>query len=251
MDETTLLDLIRRASFIFAGTVTASTGSSLRAVPPRPGLAVVRFERGLLVNPMLGKLDGRPITVRLAQEGAGASAARSGERLLLFTTAWVHDEQIAVNELARLPADKKTEQEVARIVASLPQRHLSERIASAVLIVHGTVTKISRADDIPRTGSEHDPFWMRAEIEVKAVLKGDAAAGRTVELVFPGSRDRAFRDVPRPAERQSAVFLLHQAAKALPAKSLIAPDPADIRPEGELETVRQLLRAPTGPTTPR
>src|SRR5947208_2819384 len=107
MSETTILDTIQRASFIFAGTVTASTGSSLRALPARPGLAVVRFERGFLVNPVLGKLEGRPITVRLAQEGTGASAVRSGHRLLFFTTAWVHDEQIAVTELARLPADEK------------------------------------------------------------------------------------------------------------------------------------------------
>lgn len=263
MNENAILETIRHASFIFAGTVTAATGSSLQVLPVRPGLAVVRFERGFLVNPMLGKPDelkGRPITVRLAREGAGASAVRSGERLLFFTTAWVHAEQVAVNELARLPADENTEQQVAKIVASLPQRHLSERVASAVLIVHGTVGKLSRATDIPGTGTEHDPGWMRAPIEAREVLKGKAvsppAPGRgrkpaTVVLLFPGSRDRAFRDVPRPSSGQSAVFLLHQAPSILPAGSLIAPDPADIQPENELATIRRLLSNPDGPTTSR
>ena len=163
--------LVLRSSFIFTGTITAPGRSSLRVLTSRPGLAVARLDRGFLINPVLGNLDGRPITVRLAQEGAGA--VRAGDRVVFFATAWVHGEEIAVAELARLPADEKTEQEVARAVAMLPELHLSQRIAAAALIVQGTVTEIARATDIPRTGSEHDPAWLRASIDVQTVLKGE------------------------------------------------------------------------------
>jgi hypothetical protein len=237
--------LVLRSSFIFTGTITAPGRSSLRVLTSRPGLAVARLERGFLINPVLGNLDGRPITVRLAQEGAGA--VRAGDRLVFFATAWVHGEEIAVAELARLPADAKTEQEVARAVAKLPELHLSQRIAAAALIVQGTVTEIARATNIPRTGSEHDPAWMRASIEVQTVLKGEIAQSparrksASVTLLFPGSRDIAFKDVPRPAKGQKAVFLLHRGGSPVPASEHVAPDPADIQPTSALPTVRRLI----------
>lgn len=257
MSQSAIIEWVGRSSFVFAGTVTSPGQSSLRALPAKSGLAVVRLDRGLLVNPVLGKLDGRPITVQLGQGGAGTGAVRTGERLIFFTTAWVHGEEIAVRELARLPAETKTEEEVARVVASLPERHLAARIATAVLIVHGIVTEIAPATGAPRTASEHDPGWMRALIEVHEALKGKAegAAGRarrqTAVLLFPGSRDLAFRNVPRPTERQDAVFLLHQPSPGLPAGAHIAPDPADIQPTSALSSIRQLLGTSPPPAAPR
>jgi hypothetical protein len=252
MNEASLLDTIQRSSFIFVGTVTTPVGSSLRAVPAQLGLAVVRFERGFLTNPVLGRLEGRPITVRLAGEGAGASAVSAGERLMFFATAWVHSEEIGVNELGRLPADEKTEQEVMAVVASLPERHLADRLANAALVVQGTVDGVSRATDIPGVGTEHDPGWMRAQIESQEVLKGEvktpAGRGRrraTVAVLFPGSGDRAFRDAPRFTSGQTAVFVLHQPAGSLPAGSLIAPDPADVQPVSQLAVIRGLLGLPS------
>jgi hypothetical protein len=256
MIANTLSILVERASFIFAGTVTSLGESSLRVLPSRPGLAVVRFDRGFLINPVLGKLDGRPITVQLARDGKEFATLAKGQRAIFFTTAWVHGEQIAVSELARLPADAKTAEEVTRMVASIPERHLSDRIASSVVIVHGTVTEISRAKEIPRSPSEHDPDWMRALIEVVEVLKGKTE-GRgapnkvgSVALLFPGSRDLAFRDTPRPTRGQEAIFLLHQAAVQVTATAYVAPDSADIQPPGELATVRRLIGG-SGSTAPQ
>jgi len=244
--------LVLRSSFIFTGTITAPGRSSLRVLTSRPGLAVARLDRGFLINPVLGNLDGRPITVRLAQEGA----VRAGDRVVFFATAWVHGEEIAVAELARLPADKKTEQEVARAVAMLPELHLSQRIAAAALIVQGTVTEIARATNIPRTGSEHDPAWLRASIDVQTVLKGEIAQSparrksASVTLLFPGSRDIAFKDVPRPAKGQKAVFLLHREGSPVPASEHVAPDPADIQPTSALPTVRRLIGGRGSATPP-
>jgi hypothetical protein len=253
MSGSAIAELVRRSGFVFAGTVTSVGQSSLAVLPAQPGLVVVRFDRGFLVNPMLGNLTGRPITVRLAQPAAAGDTLRPRERLVFFTQAWVHADEIAVAELARLPADTKTEQEVARAVAALPELHLSQRIANAVLIVQGTVTGIARASDIGGTGSEHDPLWIRATIEVRTVLKGEvdrpAARGRPAQavLLFPGSRDVAYRNTPRPQEKLQAIFLLHPAGGALPAGAHVAPDPADIQPASALATIRRLIRAAATP----
>lgn len=168
------------------------------------GLAIVRFDRGFLTNPVLGDLAGRPITVRIAQKPASNTSVVD-QRFIVFATACVHGKEIAVTEIGRLPDTKENEVEVARIVASLPQSHLSDRLAAAVIVVHRTVRKIERATEIPRTVSEHDPYWMRAEIKVIEVLKGDGATpgtGKpgTVVLLFPGSGDIAFRNERRSAD---------------------------------------------------
>jgi hypothetical protein len=247
MVESTFTNLFSRASFVFAGTVTSLGESSLQVLASRPGLAVVRFDRGFLVNPVLGKLEGQPITVQLTGENVGAGTLARGQRLIFFATGWVHGEHVAVSALAWLPADSKTEKELSRFMASLPERHLSERIAAAVLIVHGTVKEIARATDIPRTASEHDPYWMRAVIEVVEALKGEAdGSGRqkraTAALLFPGTGDIAFRKVPRPKLHQDAVFLLHPATSPpMPQNAHVAPDSADIQPVSELPTIRRLL----------
>jgi hypothetical protein len=246
MDTTSVNTLVERASFVFAGTVTWLDASSLRALPARSNQAVVRFDRGFLINPVLGNLTGRPITVQLVSQAVESIPLKRGVRLIFFATAWVHGEEIAVTELARLADNEENQQEVSRIVESLPQRHLSERINSAVLIVHGKVIRIARASDLPRTGSEHDPYWMRAVIEVIEILKGSAGGPKaktaTVDLLFPGSGDIAFKNVPRPSLHQESIFLLHHGSgKIIPESAHIAPDPADIQPPSQVAAIRGLL----------
>jgi len=244
-----LLNLVERSSFIFAGTVTSSGPSPVPVLASLPGLAVVRFDRGFLVNPVLGNLGGRPITVQLARDANAVDASVLKQRFIFFSQAWVHGKEIAVTEIGRLADTEANEKEVARIVASLPANHLNERIAASALIVQGRVREIERAADIPRTGSEHDPYWMRAVIEVSETIKGETPArGKsktaTVALLFPGSGDHAYRNVPRPSVNQEAVFLLHAGdARFVPKNTYIAPDIADIQPPNSLPAIRRSLGA--------
>jgi hypothetical protein len=245
-EASSLLSLAERSSFIFAGSVTSFGPSPLQVLAPLDGLAVVRFDRGFLTNPVLGDLAGRPITVRTVQKAASDSSVVD-QRVIFFATAWVHGKEIAVTEIGRLPDTKENEVEVARIVASLPKLHLSERLAAAAIVVHGTVRSIERATEIPGIPSEHDPYWMRAEIKVIEVLKGaGATAGArkagTVVLFFPGSADRAFRKVPKPSLKQEAIFLLHAGAGSLAKlEAYFAPDPADVQPPSQLTAIRRML----------
>ncbi|MFZ1009678.1 MAG: hypothetical protein WAN65_22760 [Candidatus Sulfotelmatobacter sp.] len=243
MASTDLTELVLRSTFIFAGTVESIGKSSVNVLNGRPGLAIARFDRPLRVNPVLGNLKGRPITVLIAKGGK----VSPGEQLIIFANSWVHGEQIAVVESAQLALNPETERAVSDIVASLPERHLQERIASAVLIVDGVVKSVARAPEAPETASEHTPYWMRALIEIREVLKGQPeqtkATREEVQLYFPGSMDRRFQDVPKPKAGQSAIFLLHTPSGKFPPPGLVAPDPADVQPPEQLDAIRALIGA--------
>lgn len=234
-------ELVVHSTFIFTGTVELPASSAVKVLPPRPGLAVVRLESALRVDPVLGNLSGKPITVLLA-DGA---AVRSRDRYVFFAESWVHAENIAVREFARLPDTEQTEQQVRTIVANLPLIHLQERVASATAIVSGTVTRVERASDIREPITEHAAKWMRAFIVGKQVLKAQAAAeGKEFAVFFPSSHDRAWRGWPPLKEGESAIFLIHVLAPPplrLPAGALLLPDPADVQPQNKLSTIRKML----------
>ncbi|MGA8098357.1 MAG: hypothetical protein WB810_06845 [Candidatus Cybelea sp.] len=234
-------ELAVRSTFIFVGTVEMPGASALKVLPGRPQLAVVRFEKALRLNPVLGNLSGKPITVLLAD----GSAVRRGERFIFFAESWVHAEAIAVREFAHLADTEKTEQEVRTIVDDLPMIHLQERIASAALIVVGKVASVERASDIREPFTEHAPIWMRARIAAKTILKGAPSAERQELVVyFPSSHDRAWRGWPKLKEGESAIFLIHilePPPLRLPPGAMVLPDPADVQPLSELPTIRKLL----------
>ena len=250
MSASSTFDLVLRSSFIFSGTVARLNQSSVTVLATRPGLAVARLDRALRVNPMLGKLDRRPITVQLAK----GAEVRPGQQFVFFANSWVHGEEIAVIEVAHIPANAKTEQEVADTVAALPQQHLASRVASATVIVVGTVAELAPAG-IAEPISEHAPGWTRATIEVQETLKGSVPAtlphGRAKQtkermtLLFPESPDTPWRRYPKPAVHQHAIFLLHPTTLAgLPAATPMLADPADLQPVGEANTIRQLVKSP-------
>ena len=250
MNTPSTQELVSISTFIFLGTVGQLNRSSLRAVLDRPGLAIVKFERGFRVNPMLGGLVGRPITVQLAKGGE----VRAGQKLIFFANSWVHAEEIAVTELAHVPANEKSEKEVSEAISALPTQQLQERLASAILVVLGTVLEIEPAG-VFEPISEHAPGWMRATVEVRDTLKGDAAApkgrgsaqkkGHTTFL-FPESTDTVWRRYPKLKTGEEAIFLVHASTVAgLPSATPILGDLADVQPANALANVRTLLTRAT------
>jgi hypothetical protein len=252
-DAIDMVDLVQAATFIFTGTVSAVSASALPVVPNGPDVVVARFERALQVNPMLGDLTGQPITIRLAR----GSKLGFGERWIFFANSWIHGETVAVTEVAHLPADKVTEDAVTSAMRSLPERHLQERVASASLIVLATVRRVAAAG-IREPATEHAADWQRASLEVESVLKGElpeATGGarrsrqsRALDVVFPASLDKAWREWPKLTNGQSAIFLLRPATvPRLPPDNLVAPDPADVQPPSEAQAISALVRGAKPP----
>ena len=251
INDDALAAMVQESTFIFAGTVISRGESSVKTLPAAADLAVVTFGQAFRVNPMLGNLDGRPITVRLAN---GADVPLK-ERLIFFANSWIHGEEIAVIETGHIPDDADAERAVSDMVASLPARHLAERAASALLVIRGTVRGVDSAG-IREPVSEHSADWMQALIAVATVLKGKLPAPRipgsvaladdSVVLFFPESRAPRWYSWPKVASRQSGIFLLHTAEPPilLPQGALVAPDPSDVLPANMLQEVRRLLPKP-------
>lgn len=239
-----IVELTRASSLIFTGTVIETGASTVRTLRARSDFAVVRVERGLRVDPALGDLRGRKVTVAALQ----GDALRAEQQAVFFTRSWIHGGGIAVREIAR--EDVKAEREVVAAVEQLPDLHLQDRLESADLVVLGEVIATRPVERI--TPERDRPLWWVAELRVDSALKGAAnLEGATVEVHYPTSDARPWYKAPRFHKGQRATVLLHRDAPKAEASlrmidrtgKLTALDPADVQPESRFDELRQLLAA--------
>ncbi len=231
-------DLSRSASLIFSGTVIKIGDSTVPSVPPRENLAVVRVDRTLRVDPVLGDLRGKMITVA----AAAPESLKPGQRAVFFTNSWVHGGGIAVREVEHV--DVREEDNVAAAVDQLPQVHLLEQLQTAELVVEAEVVSITPVEK--RSGERNVALWAAAELRVKKTLRGQARESTVV--YFPTAEWPPWTNAPRFTEHQRGVFILHAPSRnatlseaTLEADSLVALDPADFQPESQLAEVEKLL----------
>jgi hypothetical protein len=234
------VELVDRATFIFEGEVVAEGRGSLPILAGRPRLAVVRFGRGFRVNPVLGQLKGRPITVGLQGQGE----LKEGERVLVLANSWVHGREIAVVALAVFPFGERVVSELDAALAALPELYRARRVATAQLIVQGQVESV-KPIEVRQPLSEHMARWSQAEISVSQVLKDGQNghdARRGVRALFPRNTDSFWSPWPKLKEGQRRVFLLHPATRRpLPEGTLTLPDPSDVQPAASVKAIRAML----------
>jgi hypothetical protein len=232
-------ELTRSSSFVFSGTVVQLGASNLAAVDPRDDLVLVRVDRALRVDEALGDVQGKTVTVE-TPDGEGL---QPGAQAVFFTQSWIHAEEIAVREVARLGPE--TADDVAAAVQRLPDLHLADRLADAVAVVQAAVQNTHAVPGIPR--ERMAPLWAEAMLAVESTLKGSAEGLR---LFFPTSDSHHWYGAPSIAAGERAIFLLHahdpKAERWLDAVTdhadvVTALDPADVQAESELERVRSLL----------
>jgi hypothetical protein len=234
----TTLELTLSASLIFSGTVVERGTSTVPAVPPSPKLITVRVDRPLRVDPVLGDLRGKLITVAAIEP----EKLSPGQRAVFFTNSWIHGRGIAVREVQHV--DIQEEDQVASAVAQLPEVHLKDRLISAKLVVDAEVTSISPVEK--RSTERNVALWAAAELRVRRVLRGTAV--QSTRVYFPTAVWPPWRNAPRFKEGQQGIFILHAPARdrtlseaTLEADSLVALDPADFQPESELQRVEELI----------
>jgi hypothetical protein len=233
-------ELTRSCSFVFAGTVLDVGASNLRALRAHKNLVLVRVNRGLRVDPVLGDLRGRSVTL----ETQTADHLQAGEQAVFFAQSWIHGEEVAAREVARIDVGRADE--VAAVVARLPELHLADRLADAAVVVLAMVERTRRIPNLPR--ERRAPHWAEATLQVEDTLKGDAS---DVRLLFPTSDSHHWYRAPRFRRNQRGVFLLHAgdpratpwlADYGLDGNIVTALDPADVQPEPETPQIRALLR---------
>jgi hypothetical protein len=235
-------ELTRSSSFVFTGTVVEVGRSNVRALESHANLVLVRVHRGLRVDPALGDVRGRVVTV----ETSTPEELSPGFQAVFFTQAWIHGDELAVREVAHV--DVGLADEVAQAVEALPDLHLADRLAAAAAVVHASVRSTRRIPDLPL--ERRAPRWAEARLEIISTLKGDASGKR---LLFPTSDSHHWFLAPRFRRGQRGVFLLHTddehagrwIVTAEQGDVVTALDPADVQPESQLGRVRGLIR--TGP----
>jgi hypothetical protein len=231
-------DLARSSSLIFSGTVVERGTSSVPTLTPNEKLIVARVDRALRVDPVLGDLRGKLITIL----PTSPQSLHIGQQAVFFTNSWIHGRGIAVREVQHV--DVAQTDEVAEAVAKLPEDHLLERLRSAELVVDAEVTNVGSADKIVR--DRKAAWWAPAELKIKRVLRGRSR--KTAVVHFATADWPPWTDALRLQQGQRGVFLLHSRSEtatrseaALEPGSLVAIDPADFQPEAQLHQVEKLL----------
>jgi hypothetical protein len=209
-----------------------------RQLPAGPNLVVVRVDRALRVDPVLGDLRGKMITVA----ASAPETLSPGQRAVFFTNSWIHGRGIAVREVEH--ADIQEEERVASAVAHLPQAHLMDRLRSARLVVEAEVL---RTDPVERKSFERNvAYWVSAELRVVRVLYG--APTQSTIVYFPTSDHPLWARAPRFSAGQRGIFILHIPSRnrtpseaTLEPEAWVALDPADFQPASEVRRVEELL----------
>lgn len=233
-------ELTRAAQLVFRGTIQKVDASNLDAVPADSGTAVVRVDEVLKAAPSLGDFTGREITVKLAQPGD----ATPGEQAVFFTNGWLYGTTLAVIEVGRLHGDAALFRgQVAAAVRQAADEELQGRLAGAALVVAGRVVETHPAAVVGEVGegSEHDPQWWEAVVQVDTVFKGKPE-GQRVTFFYPMSRDVVWFEAPKPAVGSDGIWLLHR--DQLPELGLpgyTALKPWNLLPRGQVDRVRRLL----------
>ena len=171
-----------------------------------------------------------------------------GRPLMFFSNIAVMGKSVAVKEVAHFDVTRSSTMagQVADYNKSKPERDLQRRVASADLIVTGTVDSIgtrAAAREGPE-GSEHDPEWTQATVTVQSTEKG--AAQQRVTVWFAASDDIRWFRSPKLKAGQSAVFLLHrprERERDQPTGYTVV-DQLDVQPAPQRDRVRQLINRP-------
>jgi hypothetical protein len=232
-------ELVQSARFIFSGTVVGRGKSTVPAVPHDQKLVTARLDRGIRIDPVLGELRGKEITVA----AKAPEAFSPGQRFVFFTNSWVHGRGIAVREVSHL--DIGAEDAVSAEVAELPNKHLQERLRTAALVAAGEIVSI---DPPLPTFDRHAALWAAAHLRIERILRGPHRD--QVILYFPTALWPPWNTMPRFTQNQRGIFILHSATRenthgdpTLPPDSFVALDPADFHDESQWAAIEQILNS--------
>jgi hypothetical protein len=205
-------------NFVFTGTVKKLEASNVPHVKDSNRTAIVSVDDVLSDLPKaLSGVKGQEVTVELNKSLADAPL-KVGQKLVFSTQGHVYGEKIAVREVGDRAEPPQAN---ARVVPEASNAALRRQVTQAAAVVTGTVEEIrpvSTAKIMEAAGkavgpvhviSEHDPDWHAAVIKVDTVEKGVPNQKRVVVL-FPQSRDIAWRSAPKFTKDQKGTWMLQK-----------------------------------------
>jgi hypothetical protein len=232
--------LVHDSSLIFSGTVIELGASSVANLAPRDNFAVVLVDKPMRFDSALGDLRRKKITVALLKAGE----LQQDEKAIFFTLNWIQGGGIAAREVSHV--NPQQEDEVAGEVARLPERHLAERLASAMLVL---VAEVSKTKTTPFDIRSRDaPQWAIASFRNIEALLGKP--GKNMLVLFPTSARPMWSRSPRLKEGERAIYLLQRppdwprvpdSSPNLTSAIYTLLDPADVQPESQRPLIEKLL----------
>jgi len=245
-DEKTIKKLLQEAAFSFVGTVEHLGASTMTGLAVDDRTAVVRVDHVLHAPSAFAQLDGHRVTVQLLRN---MDPPAVGQAAAFFAQGLAFGESVAVSEVGRLPVEEVEPFATAALQAGaragafndirkgMEQDRLRAHAAESDAIVVGRIVKVEKA--VASTGSEHDPDWWRATIDVHHVERGSVPTGE-VQVLYANSMDVRWCKVPKPRASQEGVWMLHATQGNLRSAApyqLVHTE--DFQPVEELESLRQ------------
>lgn len=205
--STSLKELTSAADYIFRGTVLRPGAANLAIVEPSERTAVVRVDEVLKASSSVDNFTGREVTVILSQR----EVVRAGQSQVFFGIIGLAGESLGVLELGRAADGGRLKARIARTQELLFESGVRAKLLAADLAVTGRVlsTRATSAESKPGVLTEHDPLWWEAQLEVKAVLRGETVQG-TIPFWFPTGTDAMWATAPRAATGKEGIWLLHR-----------------------------------------
>jgi hypothetical protein len=240
-----LASLKRQSQLVFLGTIEKVGAATEANIPVDDRTAVVRVDRVLRSTDQFRALNGREVTVQLRPE----QPAAKGDTAVFFARSWLYGKSLAVVEVGRGDAKEAAglTRKMQEVEAKEDDEKLGGRVATAELIVLGTVTRVRPAPGEKGPITEHDPDWWEATIAVESVEKGHLPS--ELRVLFANSTDEMWIDSPKLRQGMTALFLLRrdQQEKGMPVlrrPGWTALDPLDVQPPARIARLRSLLKAP-------
>jgi hypothetical protein len=228
--------LMAESNLVFQGTVTRVNATTEPEMPASASTVAIVVERILKGENLVSEVVGREITLQLVRP----RSVTKGQALLVFSNLAVAGKTIAVKEVAHYDAKSSAAMisQVSDSVRAKPEADLQSSVARADLIVTGTVASITPRQAPGPVGSEHDPQWTQAVVDVQSTEKGSAQTRVTVW--FAASTDIRWFRSPKLQQGQAGVFLMAR-SRERGLDGYTIQGPLDFQLLAQREHIRQLL----------
>ncbi len=233
--------LVAKSGLIFKGTMK-TLHSATPTVPVENDTAIVHVDEVLEAPESMGDIAGQEITLRLVDP----EAVKVGEARIFFTVVYSLGSSVGVAETGSQAVERSSERlrsQIREARQQLIDEALERRLASADLVVVAKVGETRPTSETEKNvpGSEHDPLWWEAMLQVESVAKGKPVQGQLI-LYFPHTNDQRWGGAPKFEKGQEGIFLLHaEEGKKFGAGGYTALDAQDFQPKDQMDRVRRLM----------
>ena len=222
------------APFIFRATVERVGAATLPEISDVSNCIVVKVNEVIFAPPGFTDWTGKSITVAVKEPGR----QKPGLEQVFYTNGWLYGKSLAVVEVASRDSREVTNQQVLDGVARNQDNKLRERLKASELVVSGQILKVHETEK-QKLDSEHDPYWITAEIQVDSLEKG-TTEGRTVTFRFASSYDIMWEESPKFKLGDKGIWLFRRSPDQKEIFTITAHQ--DFFPIERLEYIRSLLK---------